>query len=375
MSTRVRFLDLQAQTAQLRPALDQVWDDVLADGRFVGGPLVERFEEQWATYCGTAHALGVANGTDALVLALRGLGIGAGDEVLVPTNTFVATAEAVVLAGAVPRFVDVDPGTLLLTPALLAAAVTPRTAAVMVVHLYGQMPDMDGLLEVASAAGLVVIEDAAQAHGATWRGRPAGSFGAAACFSFYPGKNLGAFGDGGAVVTSDDVLAGRIRRLRDHGRVVGSHYQHSDIGTNSRLDALQAGVLLTKLTCLDAWNARRREVMAAYRVGLAGSAAQLVAEHPDARGVHHLAVVRTADRDGLRAELGARGVESSIHYPVPCHLLAPYRVYADGPLPVAEVAATEILSLPMYPHLTDAEVQHVCTAVQELAGLTDARHG
>ncbi len=232
MTGEIPFLDLAAMTREVRGTVQQAWGRLLGSGRFIGGEAVEEFEEAWASYCTTPYAVGVANGTDALQLTLIALGIGPGDEVILPGNTFVATAEAVILAGAVPRFADVSPDTLLLTSELLQAAVTPRTKAVIIVHLYGQMPDMDSLCEVADKAGISVVEDAAQAHGATWQGRRAGSIGIAGCFSFYPGKNLGAFGDAGAVVTADAGLADRIRVLRDHGRAIGTHYQHDRVGTN-----------------------------------------------------------------------------------------------------------------------------------------------
>jgi dTDP-4-amino-4,6-dideoxygalactose transaminase len=345
---------------------------VLESSRFIGGDAVAEFEAAWAAYCGVPHAIGVANGTDALQLVLTGLGIGPGDEVVVPANTFVATAEAVVLAGAVPRFADVDPGTLLLTGAHLKEAITSRTKAVIAVHLYGQLPDMDELSDVAGQAGIALIEDAAQAHGAGWRGRRAGSLGTAGCFSFYPGKNLGAFGDAGAVVTADPGLADRIKVLRDHGRVTGSHYQHDLIGLNSRLDALQAVVLTAKLSQLDRWNDARRTVAARYRRALETSAARMVQEANGARAVHHVAVIRVQERDRVQRELTALGVQTGIHYPVPCHLQDPYRRFAAGPLPVSEAAADEVLSLPMFPHMTDEQVDAVCNAVQEALSSKEA---
>jgi dTDP-4-amino-4,6-dideoxygalactose transaminase len=289
MNCEVPFTDLAAMTREVRAEIEAGWARVLRSGRFIGGEAVEEFEQAWAAYCGVPHAVGVANGTDALQLALSALGIGAGDEVIVPANTFVATAEAVVLAGATPRFADVSPGTLLLTPEQLEAAVTDRTRAVIVVHLYGQMPDMDALCQAAARVGLAVIEDAAQAHGATWRGLAAGSIGTIGCFSFYPAKNLGAFGDAGAVVTADADLARRISCLRDHGRAESSHYRHELVGTNSRLDALQAVVLTAKLARLDDWTQARRRAVAGYRAALAGSAARMVEELPGSQGVYHLA--------------------------------------------------------------------------------------
>jgi dTDP-4-amino-4,6-dideoxygalactose transaminase len=364
----IPFLDLAAMTREVRGAIEHGWDRVLASSRFIGGAAVEEFEEAWASYCGVPHAVGVANGTDALQLALTALGIMPGDEVIVPANTFVASAEAVVLAGAVPRFADVDPSTLLLSPDRLEAAITRRTKAVIVVHLYGQMPDMDALGNVARRAGIAVVEDAAQAHGATWRGRRAGSFGVAGCFSIYPGKNLGAFGDAGAVVTADPALAQRIRVLRDHGRAAGSHYQHELVGTNSRLDALQAVVLTAKLARLDAWNQARRSIAARYRAAFAPGPVRLVAEVPGATGVYHLAVARVPDRARVQKRLAAMGVQAQIHYPVPCHRQIPYRRFADLPLPVAEQSAAEVLSLPIFPTMSDAQVARVCAAVRESAG-------
>jgi dTDP-4-amino-4,6-dideoxygalactose transaminase len=268
----------------------------------------------------------------------------------------------------VPRFADVDPSTLLLSLDRLEAAITRRTKAVIVVHLYGQMPDMDALGNVARRAGIAVVEDAAQAHGATWRGRRAGSFGVAGCFSFYPGKNLGAFGDAGAVVTADPALAQRIRVLRDHGRAAGSHYQHELVGTNSRLDALQAVVLTAKLARLDAWNQARRSIAARYRAAFAPGPVRLVAEVPGATGVYHLAVARVPDRARVQKRLAAMGVQTQIHYPVPCHRQIPYRRFADLPLPVAEQSAAEVLSLPIFPTMSDAQVARVCAAVRESAG-------
>ena len=364
MTGQIPFLDVAAMTREVRDTVDLAWRRVLASSRFIGGEAVEQFEAAWAAYCRVPHAVGVANGTDALQLTLTALGIGPGDEVIVPANTFVATAEAVVLAGATPRFADVCPDTLLLTPGRLEAAITSRTRAVIVVHLYGQMPDMTALSQAAGKAGIAVIEDAAQAHGATWQGRPAGSIGVAGCFSFYPGKNLGAFGDAGAVVTADAGLAARIKVLRDHGRAAGSHYRHEQVGTNSRLDALQAAVLTVKLTRLDAWNTARRSIAARYHAAFASSPARPVAEVAGMRGVYHLAVVRVPDRAQVQKQLAAMGVETQIHYPIPCHQQAPYRRFADRPLLAAERCAGEVLSLPIFPHMTDGQVAQVCDAVQ-----------
>ncbi len=367
--TAVPFTDLAAMAGEVWPEIEPDYLACLLDGGYIGGPAVTAFEREWAAYCGVDHAVGVANGTDALQLSLTALGIGAGDEVVVPANTFIATAAAVVRAGATPRFADVSDDTLLMTSRTLAEAFTPRTRAVIVVHLFGQVPDMTGLLAVTRQAGVAVIEDAAQAHGAEWDGRRAGSFGEAACFSFYPAKNLGAFGDAGAVVTSRPDLADRIRSLANHGRSHGgSHHHHDCLGTNSRLDALQAISLSGKLARLDAWTERRIALASRYRdllrgAEFAGTELKLTAAASLARHVYHLFVVRVARRDSVRAELARRGIQTGIHYPVPCHRQLPLRRFADGPLPVAEQAADELLSLPMFPHLTDGQVDFVCEAL------------
>ena len=367
MRVQVPFMDLGAMTRQVRRDVDIAWEAMLGTGDFVGGAAVERFEEQWARYCGTHAAVGVANGTDAITLTLRALGIGPGDEVVVPANTFVATVEGIVLSGARPRFADVDPDTLLLTADGLAAAITPRTCAVIVVHLYGQPANLDALGSVAARAGLVLIEDAAQAHGAAWMGRRTGSFGRAGCFSFYPGKNLGAFGDAGAVVTSDPVLARTLRSLRNHGRQSASHYLHINVGTNSRLDTIQAAVLSAKLLRLDGWTASRRAIVAQYRKALERSPVRFVATAPGAEHVHHLAVSLFPDRDRAAASFARLGVATAVHYPIPCHLLEPYSQFADGRLPIAEAAASQVLSLPLFPHMTEPQIQQVCNALGEVA--------
>lgn len=306
---RVPFADLRPMHDEIASEIDDAWKRLRTTGRFIGGPAVERFEQEWASYCGVQHAVGVANGTDALVLALRALGIGPGDEVIVPANTFIATAEAVVLAGAIPVFVDVHPESLLLTATIVDAAVTERTAAVMVVHLYGHMPDMEALVATARRHRLALVEDAAQAHGSSYAGKRAGSFGDVACFSFYPGKNLGAFGDGGAVVTNDDALARELRCMADHGRTEGTKYEHRLVGTNSRLDALQACVLSAKLMRLDAWTAGRRMIVDVYRDQLALGGLRLVEPLADVMSAWHLLVSRVEDRETVRTVLGLRGVE------------------------------------------------------------------
>jgi dTDP-4-amino-4,6-dideoxygalactose transaminase len=372
----IPFTDLGAMARDVWPAIESQFTTSLLAGRYIGGPAVEEFERQWANHCGTTHAIGVANGTDALVLTLQALGIGPGDEVVVPANTFVATAAAVVRAGAVPRFADVCPDTLLITPATLEAALTPRTRAVMVVHLYGNMADMDGLCAAADRAGILLIEDAAQAHGGQWRGRRAGSFGIAGCFSFYPGKNLGAFGDAGAVVCSDAALAERVRSLANHGRAGGSaHYEHCYVGTNSRLDALQAIVLSAKLAHHEAWTAARIDLATAYRHALTGTTARPTGHAPQARHVYHLMVVRVPDRDRVRAALSAQRIRTGVHYPVPCHRQPALRHFADRPLPVCEQAAGQVLSLPLFPHMTTAQVDRVVCAMARALGEAFAHVG
>lgn len=358
----IPLLDLDAMHAEIATELDEAWRQVSQSAQFIGGAFVERFEAEWARYCHADHCVGVASGTAALELALAGLGIGRGDEVIVPANTFVATATAVVAVGATPVFIDVDPRTLLMTAAGVEAALTPRTAAVIPVHLYGQPVDMDAINRVASAAGIVVIEDAAQAHGATWQGKPVGTLGRIGCFSFYPGKNLGAFGDAGAVVTQDHALAERIRSIGNYGRR-GSRYRHEEVGTNSRLDGLQAAILSVKLTRLDAWTEGRRRAAAAYEVALAGLPVRMVQNAPGAFSTYHLAVIRTAQRDELQRRLASAGISTGIHYPIPCHLQPAFAARDVPSLPVAERAAEQVLSLPMYPHLGDAEIGRVAEAL------------
>ncbi len=368
----VPFLDLGAMHEDVRDEFDHAWRSIIDSSAFVGGSAVTSFEQDFAAFCARSHGVGVANGTDALGLILVGLGVGDGDEVIVPTNTFVATAEAVCAVGATPVFVDVDPATLLITAEHVRNAVTDRTAAAMIVHLYGQVADMDAIGRVCSEAGVHLIEDAAQAHGATWDGRPAGSFGMAAAFSFYPGKNLGAVGDGGAVVTDDAALAAAIRSLGNHGRAEGDAPQHSVVGTNSRLDGLHAAVLSIKLERLDEWNECRRTVHQWYSELLPPDVEQ-VAVDPMAESVHHLEVVLVDERDRVRQHLEASGIGTGIHYPAPCHRLPAYRRYADdGAFPVADSTAPRLLSLPMYPHLTRDEVARVCAALDAATSSSSA---
>jgi len=373
----IDFLNLRQINDQHAGEIREAIERVLRSGWYILATECDGFESEFAKFCGAAHAVGVANGLDALSLSLRALDIGSGDEVIVPSNTFIATAEAVVRAGAVPRFADVDPDTMLLTPQTVADVIGPRTKGVIPVHLYGQMPDMEALVAQASGAGLFVLEDGAQAHGATWAGRSAGSWGAAGCFSFYPGKNLGAFGDGGAVVTNDAALAERVRTLANHGRSSGSaHYEHELVGTNSRLDSLQALALSAKLACNEDWTERRRDLADLYRKRLSDSPVQMQGVHPAARHVYHLLVVRVPQRDTVRALLAERGIQTGIHYPLPCHQQPPLQRFATGPLPVVEAAAPQLVSLPMFPHMTDDQVTRVCDVLLDVvAGLAPEPDG
>jgi dTDP-4-amino-4,6-dideoxygalactose transaminase len=356
----VPFMDLGAMADEVWPEIEGAVKAAVSGAQFIGGPAVEAFENEWAAYCGVPHAIGVANGTDALHLALRALGVQSGDEVVVPSSTFVATAEAVVLAGGIPRFADVDPETLLMTVDTMTAAITPRTRGVIAVHLYGQTPDMDALEAAVRARGLFLVEDAAQAHGARWNGRPVGTFGDVACFSFYPGKNLGAFGDAGAVVTGDAELAERVRSLANHGRATGNHHSHLVVGTTSRLDSLQALVLSAKLKRLTAWTEARQKVVAQYRADLTDLAGvQLLVEHSLSHHVYHLFVIRVPERERFGADLLSHGVQSGVHYSLAIHQQPAFAQYAVEPLPEAEAGAAEVLSLPLYPHLGMEHVDRV----------------
>ncbi len=360
----VPLFDLRRQVIALRPEVEAALAAVLERGWFILGQEVAAFEEEFAAYCGAAHAVGVANGTDALHLGLRAVGVVAGDEVIVVANAGVPGVSAVEAAGARPVFVDVDPTTMNLDPARLEAAITPRTRAVVPVHLYGRPADMDPILEIAGRHHLAVVEDCAQAHGATYRGRRVGSLGHVACFSFYPTKNLGAYGDGGAVVTSDPSLAGRVKLLRQYG---WRRQYHSEIrGVNSRLDEVQAAILRIKLRHLDAWNARRRVLAGRYRELLAGSGLGLPQESPDGAHVYHLFVVRAPGRDALCEHLREAGIGTGIHYPLPAHLQPAYHDLGGRPgqLPVTERLAGEVLSLPMFPELTEAEVEEVAGVIR-----------
>jgi dTDP-4-amino-4,6-dideoxygalactose transaminase len=371
---RVPFLDLAAAHAELAADLAAAFERVRTTNRLILGPETEAFEAEFAAYCGARHCVGVGNGLEALQLILLAYGIGPGDEVLVPANTFIATWLAVTHVGATPVPVEPEAASYNLDPERIAAAVTPRTRAVVAVHLYGHPADMDAIVTVARRHGLRVIEDAAQAHGARYRGRRAGTLGDAAGFSFYPVKNLGALGDGGAVTTDDDACADRLRMLRNYG----SHakYHHELAGMNSRLDELQAALLRVKLRCLDAWNARRRERAAFYADALAGCGLGLPPHADGCEPVWHLFVVRSPARDALQAHLRNAGVETLIHYPVPPHRQPAYAglQLGEGTLPISERLHREVLSLPMGPHLTAAQAEHVAAACRTACAAIGSRH-
>jgi dTDP-4-amino-4,6-dideoxygalactose transaminase len=338
---------------------------VLDSAWYILGPEVEAFERELAAALGTRGSVGVANGTDAIELALHASGVGPGDEVVTTPLTAAFTALAVARLGARPVFADLDPETLNLSPAAVARAVTPRTKAILPVHLYGHPADLDPLLEIARSRGLVLVEDACQAVGAQYKSRPVGHVSGLAALSFYPTKNLGGFGDGGAVLVDDEAVRDRLRRLRNGGQ--SDRYRHEVAGVNSRLDEMQAAILRVKLARLAAWTDRRRALAALYQSELAGVPLRLPAEQPYARAVYHLYVVRHARRDALAAFLKDRGVSTLIHYPIPLHRQPAFAPFAppEGSLPVAEAAAGEILSLPMYPELTDDQARRVAAAVRD----------
>jgi dTDP-4-amino-4,6-dideoxygalactose transaminase len=356
---RVQFVDLARQYRNLRSEIDAAMLRALGRGDYILGEDVQAFEEEFAAYLGASHCIGVGDGTDALCLALRALGIGAGDEVIVPVNTFIATALAVSNAGARPVLVDCEPRYYNIDTSAVEAAITPRTKAIVPVHLYGQAADMDAILQLARPRGIRVVEDAAQAHGATYRGRRCGSIGDVACFSFYPSKNLGAYGDGGVIVTHDAVLAEKIRHLRNWGQK--TKYIHTEKGCNSRLDTLQAAILRVKLRYLDEWNARRRQAAARYAELLAGAGLTLPRVAPWGEPVWHLYVVQTPDRARLQQALDGANISHGIHYPVPIHMQQAYADlgYSRGDFPVAEALAERIVSLPIFPEILDEELERV----------------
>jgi dTDP-4-amino-4,6-dideoxygalactose transaminase len=362
---RVPFANLAEQHKPMLEELRSVFDRVLQHSSFILGPEVYGFEQAFASYLDISHCVALNSGTAALQLTLQALEIGPGDEVITVPNTFIATAEAISSVGARPVFVDVDPLSYTMDPLLAEKAITSRTKALLPVHLYGQCADLDPLLILAQQNHIALIEDACQAHGATYRGRKAGTLGIAGCFSFYPGKNLGCLGEGGAVVTNDANLAQRIRKLRDHGSV--RKYEHDLAGYNFRMEGLQAGFLSVKLKRLDYWNELRRRVAKRYSELLADSGLSLPTEMPYGQHVYHLYVVQAEERDALRRQLSTKGVETGLHYPLPLHLQKAYSSlgYNKKSFPVCEYLADHILSLPIYPELTDRNLEHVASVLRE----------
>ena len=361
----IPFLDLKAQYRTIKDEIHAAIGEVMENTAFAGGPFVAKFEKDFASFCGCKHAVGVGNGTDALWLSLIALGVGPGDEVVTVPNTFIATAEAISFCGAKPVFADIDERTNNMNPAHLKTAITRKTKAIIPVHLFGQTADMDPILEFAKEKGLPVVEDAAQAHGAEYKGRKAGTMGATGCFSFYPGKNLGAYGEAGAVVTNDDALAEKMRMFRDHGQA--KKYYHGMVGWNARMDGIQGAVLGVKLKYLAGWNDARRRHAAAYTEQLASLNEVLKPrEEAYAKHVYHIYAIRVKERDRLMAALGEKGIGCNIHYPVPIHLQEAYRSLNLGPgsFPVAEKCASEYLSLPMFAELTPDQIAYVADQVR-----------
>ena len=366
---KVPYLDLKAQYRSIKPEIDQAVARVLDSCQFVLGPEIAEFEKEFASYCGTTECVAVNSGTSALHLALLAAGVGPGDEVITVPFTFVASVATILYAGAKPVLVDIEPRTFNMNPDALQAAISPRTKAIVPVHLYGHPADMDPILEVARKHNLVVIEDAAQAHGATYKGRSAGRVGDIACFSFYPTKNLGAYGEGGAVTTSNPEYARTIRMLRDWGQ--DRKYHHLLHGYNYRMEGFQGAILRVKLRHLERWIERRRAIVKTYNEQLAGLDVVRPAEMPWARHVYHLYTLRSDNRDALQADLLNEGIQTGVHYSTPAHLLPAYAHLGYGPnsFPESKKAAREVLSLPLYPELTESQVQTVLDALTEIVPL------
>ena len=383
----VPFLDLKAQYQSIKPEINEAIQRVLDNTAFAGGPFVAQFEKDFAAFCGTKHALAVGSGTDALWAALIALGVGPGDEVITVPDTFIATAEAISFCGAKPVFVDVDEKTYNMDPAKLeqylatrnpqpatqSSVLSPQSSslsrpkAIIPVHLFGQMADMDPIMEIARKHGLHVVEDSAQAHGAKHKGRKAGSIGDAGCFSFYPGKNLGAYGEAGAVVTNSDEVADKIRMFRDHGQA--KKYHHDMVGWNARMDGFQGAVLSVKLIYIDQWNDTRRTNGRLYSQLLVGADGLITPQEAEyATPVYHIYAIRVKGRDALMDALGKQGIATGIHYPVPLHLTAAYRSlgYKIGDFPVAEKCQNEFVSLPMFPELSAEQIEYVCEEIKKL---------
>jgi len=363
---KIPFLDLKTQYKQIEHEVIPMITAAMADGAFIGGEQVSCFEEEFAKFCGSSYCAGVNSGTDALRFALMAIGVGPGDEVITVPNTFIATTEAISQVGARPVFVDVYPDTCNMDVSKIEEKISKNTKAIIPVHLYGQPGDMDQVLTIAQKNGAAVIEDACQAHGAIYKNKKAGSMGAAGCFSFYPGKNLGAFGEGGAIVTQDESIAQKIRMIRDHGQ--RKKYFHDLEGYNGRLDAIQAGVLRIKLKRLNDWNKLRRQNSAYYTEFLSNvPSVTLPVEAEFARSVYHLYVIQVDDRDGLQDHLNSKGVASGLHYPLPLHLQKAYDHlgYKKGDFPVSENIADRLLSLPMFPELTRDQIEYVVESIKE----------
>ena len=366
-TSEIRFIDLVAQYETIKTEVDEAIQSVIDRAAFAGGPFVAEFEKSFAEYCGVEHGVGVSSGTTALHVLLETLDIGAGDEVITVPNTFIATVETIVQTGATPVFVDVDEATLNMDPALLEDAITERTKAIIPVHLYGQIADMDPILEIAERHGLFVVEDAAQAHGAEYNGRRAGQFGVGATFSFYPGKILGAFGDAGGIVTRDGKIADLARRLSDHGRT--DHYQHARSGYNYRMDGIQAAVLKVKLRHLEGWLESRREKARLYTELLSADVARTPLEAKGRRHVYTYYVIRTPIRQQIQETLGTSDIATIVHYPMPLHLQPAFGNvgYKKGQFPVTESASGQILSLPLFAELADQDIERICGLVNALA--------
>ncbi|MBD3298131.1 MAG: aminotransferase class I/II-fold pyridoxal phosphate-dependent enzyme [candidate division Zixibacteria bacterium] len=366
-SIDVPFLDLKAQYASIKDEVRTAIDAVLEKCAFVLGPFVKEFEDNYAQFCGTKHCVAVDTGTSALHMALLGAGIGPGDEVITAANTFIATCEAISYCGAKPVLVDMDETTYTIDPKLIEAAITSKTKAIIPVHLYGRPADMDPILDIGKKHGIPVIEDAAQAHGATYKGRTAGSMGLAGCFSFYPGKNLGAYGEGGAVVTNDDALADRIRMLRDHGS--RQKYHHDVVGYNYRMEGIQGAILNVKLRHLPEWSQRRQAHANRYRDLLADANLQLPPPDGEIQSVYHLFVVQVDDRSRFQEDLRDEGIGTLIHYPIPVHQQKAYADHDWPSFPVTERQAGRIVSLPMFPEMTEEQIVHVATVATRSVNL------
>jgi dTDP-4-amino-4,6-dideoxygalactose transaminase len=369
----VPYYDLGGQYESLREEILAAVDRVCRSSQFVLGDEVAAFEREFAEFAGARNCVALNTGTSALHLALLSAGIGPGDEVVTSANTFIATAEAISYTGATPVFADILPETANLDPARIEAAVTGRTRAIVPVHLYGRPADLDAIDAIAAGRGIPVFEDACQAHGATYRGRPVGTFGRAAAWSFYPGKNLGAYGEGGALTTDDDEVAAFARTMRDHGQA--ERYHHDAVGFNYRMDGFQGAVLRIKLRHLAGWTARRLEVARLYRELLAEAPVELPTDDPRDESVYHVFAVFADDRDRVRDELGRRGIGTAIHYPIPIHLQRAYAALGLGPgsFPHTERACERVLSLPMYPELTDEQARRAAAALVEVTAATSSR--